>query len=372
MTTTDNSSDSPSATGLLAGREQLGRWAARIRPLDPALDPPILARLDSLTKPLGSLGRIEEVAFQYARLHRSVSPPEVRGSCAVFAADHGIVAAGVSAYPQAVTREMVLNFVRGGAAISVLSGTHDFVLTVVDVGVNADLSNISGVLHRKVAPGTRNFLNEPAMTPDEALRALQVGVEVALSSVAGGATLLLAGEMGIGNTTASSALAAALLRLPPEELTGSGTGLSPEGRNAKIRVIEAALSRYRPLLSSSLDWLCAVGGLEIAALAGYMIGGAVAGVPVVLDGFITGAAALTATFLVPEVRPWLLASHMSQEPGHRRILETLKLFPLLSLDLRLGEGSGAAMAYPLIRSAVALYLRMATFGEAQVSQATGA
>lgn len=350
-------------------RAPLSWWAREIRPVDPGFDAAIRYRLDHLTKPLGSLGRLEEIAFWYARIHGSDRPPAPKGFCAVFAADHGVTAAGVSAYPSSVTREMVLNFVRGGAAISVLSQIHGIDLKVVDVGVDGDLAEIPGILHRKVARGTRNFSIEPAMLPADGIRAMEVGMELAELATQSGATLLLTGEMGIGNTTASSALAAALLRYPPEELTGLGTGLTPDAHRHKIQVIEAALSRYRPLLASPLDWLFAVGGLEIAALAGFIIGGAVRRIPVVLDGFITGAAALVAVTVIPEVRPYLMASHMSIEPGHRRILDHLGLSPLLSLDLRLGEGSGAALAYPLVSSAVELYNRMATFEEAKVSEA---
>lgn len=350
-------------------RPPLSWWAREVTVVDGGFDAAIRYRLDHLTKPLGSLGRLEEIAFWYARIHGSDRPPAPKGFCAVFAADHGVTAAGVSAYPSSVTREMVLNFVRGGAAISVLSRTHGLDLKVVDVGVDGDLSGVEGVTHRKVARGTRNFAVEPAMTPTDGIRAMEAGMEMANLAADSGATLLLTGEMGIGNTTASSALASALLRYPPEELTGLGTGLTPEGHRKKIQVIEGALSRYRPLLASPLDWLWAVGGLEIAALAGFIIGGAVRKIPVILDGFITGAAALVAVTVIPEVRPYLLASHMSLEPGHRRILEHLGLSPLLSLDLRLGEGSGAALAYPLVASAVELYNRMATFEEAKVSEA---
>lgn len=358
----------PETNGESSLRPPLSWWAREIRAVDPGFDAAIRYRLDHLTKPLGSLGRLEEIALWYARVHGSDRPPAPKGFCAVFAADHGITASGVSAYPQSVTREMVLNFVRGGAAISVLSRIHGIELKVVDVGVNGDLGGMAGILHRKIAHGTRNFALEPAMLPTDGIRALEVGMEMADLARDSGATLLLTGEMGIGNTTASSALASALLHHPPEELTGLGTGLSPEGRKRKIQVIEEALLRYRPLLASHLDWLFAVGGFEIAALTGFMIGGAIRRIPVILDGFITGVAALAAVSLIPGVRPYLLASHMSLEPGHRRVLEHLGLSPVLSLDLRLGEGSGAALAYPIVLSAVELYNRMATFGEANVSE----
>ena len=347
----------------------LDAWSRRVGPIDPGFDAAIKDRLDHLTKPLGSLGRLEDVAFWYARLHGSDRPPAPRGACVVFAGDHGVTAEGVSAYPSSVTREMVLNYLRGGAAISVLSRTHGFSLSIVDVGVDGDLSGAEGLIHRKVARGTKNFRREPAMAPRDGIRALEVGMEMADRSAKAGATLLLTGEMGIGNTTSSTALAAALLRRPPEELAGTGTGLSPEGRRKKIRVVEESLAVYRPLLSSPLDWMCAVGGFEIAALTGFIIGGAVRRIPVILDGFITTTAALLAVELIPGVRPWLLASHMSLEPGHRHLLEHLGLAPLLALDLRLGEGSGAAVAYPLVVSAVELYNRMATFSEASVSEA---
>lgn len=347
----------------------VSHWAREVRPIDPGFDPAIRYRLDHLTKPLGSLGRLEEVALWYARLHGSDRPPAPKGTCVVFAADHGITAEGVSAYPSSVTRQMVLNYLGGGAAISVLSRIHGFTLKIVDVGVDGDLDGLPDLVHRKVRRGTRNFIKEPAMMPAEGIRAMEAGMEMAVQAAESGATLLLTGEMGIGNTTAASALAAALLRHPPEDLTGTGAGLTQDGKLHKIRVIDEALARYRPLLASPMDWLFSVGGLEIAALTGFIIGGAVRRIPVVLDGFITGAAALAAVTLIPEVRPWLLASHMSQEPGHRRVLEHMGLSPLLFLGLRLGEGSGAALAYPLVVAAVELYNQMATFEEAKVAQA---
>lgn len=327
----------------------------------------ILSHWNRLTKPPGSLGRLEALAQWYGVVHGTSHLPTPKTIVCVFAADHGITQAGVSAYPSVVTQEMVKNFSEGGAAINVLTRSLDVGLEVVDVGVQGDLSGIPGILHRKVAPGTRNFLSEPAMFPEVGLKAMAVGRERAHCLVAEGYKLLVTGEMGIGNTTASSALAAALLPMPPEEVTGRGTGVNDESYRLKIRVIEEALMRYRHLMATPLDWLWAVGGLEIAAIVGFIVGAAEKRTPVVLDGLITTAAALVAVRLDKRLSGFLLAGHEGVEPGHRRILEALSLDPVLRLGLRLGEGTGGVMAAQIVRSAVILYQEMATFEAAKVS-----
>jgi nicotinate-nucleotide--dimethylbenzimidazole phosphoribosyltransferase len=327
----------------------------------------IRAHWDLLTKPKGSLGKLESIGTWFGLIHGKDRLPEPHCCVCVFAADHGVTEAGVSAYPSAVTREMVRTFTSGGAAINVLTRRLGLRLEVVDVGVNGDLSGWTGVVHRKVAAGTKNFLEEPAMLPETGLAAMEVGRDMAHALIGQGVTLLVPGEMGIGNTTSSSALAAALLLMPPEEVTGRGTGLDDSSYRKKIRVIENAVGIYTPLMATSLDWLWAVGGLEIAAIAGFIIGAAEKRTPVVLDGLITSAAALVVYKLFPEISSYLLAGHVGHEPGHRKILDAMGLDPLLNLDLRLGEGTGGALAASLVRSSVCLYNEMATFESAQVS-----
>jgi nicotinate-nucleotide--dimethylbenzimidazole phosphoribosyltransferase len=322
---------------------------------------------DHLTKPAGSLGQMESLAVWFGLVHGTSRLPEPRTAVCVFAGDHGVTRAGVSAYPSSVTREMVKNFAEGGAAICVLTRQFGMGLSVVDVGVDGDLSGLSGVIHRKVASGTRNFLEEPAMTPEEGLKAMEAGREMAHRLVDDGYRILVAGEMGIGNTTAASALVAALLSLPGEVVTGRGTGVDDSVFRNKVRVVEEALLKYRALLLTPLDWLWAVGGLEIAAMTGFMIGAAERRTPVVLDGLITSSAALVACRLEKGMSAYLLAGHQSQEPGHRPILDEIGLSPLLNLDLRLGEGTGGALAAHLVMTAVRLYQEMATFESAQVS-----
>lgn len=332
-----------------------------------------LARLDCLTKPLGSLGRLESVAAQVAAI-RQADPALPLGKAAyVFAADHGITTEGVSAYPSAVTRQMVLNFLAGGAAVSVLARLHDVALHIVDVGVDAEFDGVDGLLHRKVAKGTRNMLHEPAMTDEELSQALSVGGELADEAASAGHALLAIGEMGIGNTTAASAIACALTGSPAALTTGRGTGLDEQSRERKAAVVEAILLRHfaNQPAASPLDILRCVGGLEIAAMTGMMLSAARNRMVIVADGFISTAAAALAVALEPNVRGYILIGHRSEEPGHRLLLDLLKLSPLLALDMRLGEASGAVLAMPVIESAIALYSQMATFASAGVSEATG-
>lgn len=326
------------------------------------------ARQDQLTKPQGSLGRIETLAVELAALQRADRPTLARVPVIVFAGDHGVVAQGVSAFPSEVTVQMLHNFAHGGAAISVLARELGLPLRLVDAGTRGS-QPIAGVHADKPCLGTRDFSVEAAMDEDELAHALAAGRRAV--EAAGDADLFVFGEMGIGNTTAASALACALADLPLEELVGAGTGLQGDRIAHKQRVIADALALHRPHIAAhpqpAREALRRVGGLEIAAMAGAMIAAAQRGVPVLVDGFIVSAAALAAVRLQPEARPWLLFSHQSAERGHARVLAALEARPLLQLDLRLGEGSGAALAVPLLRLACALHAGMATFAEAAVS-----
>ncbi len=339
-----------------------------IPPLDEAARAAVLARQDRLTKPRGSLGRLETLSAALAAMQGTPQPRLRHKGVLVMAGDHGVTAAGVSAYPSEVTAQMVLNFVRGGAAISVLARQMGARLRVVDVGVAAEIPPHPHIYARKVRAGTANMLTEPAMRLDEARAALAVGAEVVAAEHAQGLDVLALGDMGIGNTTAAAALAAVFTGRSPAELVGRGTGLDDEGLQRKIRVVEAVLARHRPQAQAPLDTLAAVGGLEIAALAGAMLAAAERRIPVLLDGYIVTAAALVAVALQPRVRDYLIAAHASAETGHRWMLAFLGLEPLLRLDLRLGEGTGAVLALPLLEAAVRLLQEMATFDEAGVSE----
>lgn len=336
----------------------------RVRPVDLALYESALERHDTLTKPPGSLGRLEPLGARLAALQGTLKPRIGKRAVAVFAADHGVTAAGVSAYPKSVTAAMVRNFLAGGAAINALAGAAQAELLVVDVGVEADLPAHPRLVSRKIAPGTKNMLTAPAMTGAEVEEALNVGSEVARALIANGATLLAGGEMGIGNTTAAAALTAFLTGSSPSEVTGRGTGLDDAGLARKVAVIEKVLMRHHAGLTGPLDALERLGGLEIAALTGFYVGAASARVPIVLDGFISTSAALVAVRLEPAVGDYLFASHLSQERGHRVQLGALGLESLFDLELRLGEGSGAVLAFGMLEGAAAVLAGMATFDEA--------
>lgn len=326
------------------------------------------ARHASLTKPPGSLGRLEPLVVRLAALQGMERPRVDPAWIAVFAGDHGVAAEGVSAFPQAVTGEMLRNFARGGAAISVLAHELGAHLEVVDLGTVNDPGDLPGVRRERIAPATANFCSQPAMSVAQLDTALAAGRDSVAAAQAAGARLYIGGEMGIGNTTAAAALASALLRLPPEWLVGAGTGLDAQGIAHKGAVVARALA-WHAGEHSPLEWLRRVGGFEIAALSGACIAAAQAGLPVLVDGFIVSVAALAAVRIHPGVRDWLLFSHRSQENGHGAVLDALSADPLLDLGLRLGEGSGAALALPLLRLACALHANMATFEEAGVSEA---
>jgi nicotinate-nucleotide--dimethylbenzimidazole phosphoribosyltransferase len=325
-------------------------------------------RLDRLTKPQGSLGRLEELAVQYCAITGECKPAVPRAMVFTFAADHGVVDEGVSAYPRDVTAQMVLNFLRGGAGVNVLARHAGVEVRVIDIGVAHEFGTVAGLIDRKLMRGTHNMLRAAAMDRPTAERALVIGIELAADAVRHGIGLIGTGEMGIGNTTASAAIAAVMTGAAVEEVTGLGTGIDEQGRARKVSVIEKALTRHRPDPQDALDVLSKVGGLEIAGMAGLILGGAAARVPVVLDGFIAGAAALIAVGLQPRCRPYLIASHRSVERGHRVLLDRLGLKPLFDLDLRLGEGTGACLGMGVVRAAIKILTEMATFDEAGVSE----
>lgn len=323
--------------------------------------------LDGKTKPRRSLGRLEDVACRIAAMRGDERPALPDKAIVVMAADHGVAAEGVSAYPQEVTRQMLLNFARGGAAINVLARQAGARLVVVDMGVAGEPVTVGGVVARRIAPGTRSMLRGPAMTREQAIRALEAGIALARDLAASGVTLVGTGEMGIGNTTAASALVAVLADVPVERATGRGTGVDDAAWAHKVGVIRAAIAANRPDRDDALDVLAKLGGFEIAGLAGLMLGAAAARVPVVLDGLIASAAALVAVRLAPRVRGFLLASHRSVEPGHAPLLDALGLVPLLDLELRLGEGTGAALALGIIEAALRILHEMASFTDAGVA-----
>jgi nicotinate-nucleotide--dimethylbenzimidazole phosphoribosyltransferase len=340
----------------------------RIHQPDPRLLAQAQARIDRLTKPIGSLGRLEELAARYVMITGETKPKVPKGAVFTFAADHGVTVEGVSAYPSAVTPQMVLNFLRGGAGVNVLARHVGVEVRVVDIGVAFDFEAASGLIHRKVMSGTNNLLMEPAMSPVQAEQAIQVGIELAAEAAQQGIGLIGTGEMGIGNTTASSAIAAVITRQPVSEVTGRGTGIDDASHARKIDVIQRALDLHRLDSTNVVEVLAKVGGLEIGGLAGLMLGSAAARIPVVLDGFIAGAAALIAVGLQPRCKDYLIASHRSVERGHQAILDQLRLKPLFDLDLRLGEGTGACLGMSLVFAAIKILTEMATFDEAGVSE----
>jgi nicotinate-nucleotide--dimethylbenzimidazole phosphoribosyltransferase len=324
-----------------------------------------IVRQAQLTKPTGALGRLEQLAIELAGLQATEQPRAARVPIIIFAGDHGIVAQGVSAYPQAVTIAMMANFASGGAAISVLARELGSSLEVVDAGTLAQ-EQLPGIVTDKPCNGTRDFSVAPALTPSELAFAFEAGQRAVARAATSQPDLLIFGEMGIGNTTTSAAMAASLLGVSAEEIAGSGTGIDAAGRAHKARVIDAAIAHHGVAGAAPEKILCAVGGLEIAAICGAIIAAAQRRIPVLIDGFIVSVAALAATRLNPSCQPFLLPSHQSAEQGHRLVLRALNVQPLISLDLRLGEGSGAAIALPLVRLACSLHNGMATFAQANV------
>jgi nicotinate-nucleotide--dimethylbenzimidazole phosphoribosyltransferase len=365
---------------VTTGETMIRRVVEEVVAVGPLAEPAMTVTrraLDSLTKPLGSLGRLEGLAIWLAGVTGDPRATVRRRAIVVAAADHGVTAQGVSAYPSEVTAQMVANFLDGGAAINVLAALVGADVTVVDVGVAAEIPRASAerggggrLAARRIRRGTADFSVAPAMTRAEAVETVTVGLDVVRDLQRDGVELIGIGEMGIGNTTAASAVAAAMTGVNAASVTGLGTGIDDATRSRKVAVIERALELHRPEPGDALGVLGAVGGLEIGALTGVILGAAAARIPVVLDGFITGAAALLASRLAPEVVTRLLAAHRSLEPGHRVVLDRLGLEPVLDLQLRLGEGTGAALAFGLIDAAVAIRDGMATFESASVSGPT--
>ena len=345
-------------------------WQTPPPALDVAAGAAAAARWDRLTKPPGSLGRLEQTVTRLAAQQGRTTPCLDRVHIAVFAADHGVAAQGVSAYPQAVTAQMLANFAGGGAAIAVLARHLGASLAIIDVGTVHAIHPMPGVLDRRVAPGTADFTQAPAMTPAQAEAALAVGAECINAAAAAGAELFIGGEMGIGNTTAATALGCALLGEAPAALVGRGTGVDAAGLARKCAAVAQALARHCAEDRTPFEILCRLGGLELTALAGAYLAAAQQRLPVLVDGFIATAAALIAVRLNPGVADWLHFAHRSAEPGHARLLAALGSDALLDLDLRLGEGSGAALALPLLRAACTLHGEMATFAAAGVSDAS--
>jgi len=350
--------------------EELRRLIDSIPPPDGAAAAKTRMRLDQLTKPQGSLGKLEDLAIQLAAITGDPFPSAERRAVIVMAGDHGVCDEGVSAYPQEVTAQMVRNFLEGGAAVNVLARQARAEVVCVDVGMKSGLDH-PGLVQRNVRRGTDNFARGPAMSRCEALMAIGAGVRVVDDLAERGYGLLATGEMGIGNTTASAALMAVLAGVDPGEAAGRGTGLDDEGLRRKIEVIRTAIRANEPDPADPLDALAKVGGLEIAGLVGVMLACAARRLPVVLDGFISCAAALVALRLAPAAKPCLIASHLSAEHGHRRLLEELGLSPLLHLDMRLGEGTGAVLCFHLIDAALAALKEMATFDSAGVFRRDG-
>lgn len=341
---------------------------AQIKPVNTELLAQAQIRLDNKTKPPGSLGRLEEFARRVVAISGNPEPDLTKKVVFTFAGDHGVTEEGVSLYPREVTPQMVLNFLAGGAGINVLARHVGAEVRVVDVGVDCDFTDIVGLIHKKIARGTKNFAKGPAMTTEETLAALTVGIELARKCRAEGVGLVGTGEMGIGNTTPSSAIVAAISGIPVQKLTGRGTGIGDEALANKIRVIEQGLALNKPDPANPLDVLAKVGGLEIAAIAGLVLGCAANSIPVVIDGFISTAGALIASELHPNVRDYIFAAHKSVEIGHTFMLDRIDVRPILDLDFRLGEGTGAALAMTLIEAGVKVLKEMATFEQAGVSQ----
>ncbi|MFC4596653.1 nicotinate-nucleotide--dimethylbenzimidazole phosphoribosyltransferase [Cohnella hongkongensis] len=341
--------------------------AERIRPLDDGAMREAQAHLDSLTKPPGSLGKLEAVARQAAGVAGEMAPDLSRKAVVVMAGDHGVCEEGVSAFPAEVTPQMVLNFLNGGAAVNVLARHAGADVVCVDIGVNAELSH-PRLVSRKIRCGTGNIAAGPAMSREEATSAIRVGCDVAAELAEAGTRVFATGEMGIGNTTPSAAIGVALGGLTPEQAVGRGTGIDDGRLLHKRRVVERALAVNAADPNDPLDVLAKLGGLEIAGLVGVILGAAAHRSLVVIDGFISSAAALIASRLVPACTPYMLASHLSQEQGHGSLLKAIGLSPMIHMDMRLGEGSGAALVFPLLDAAGRIMREMATFESAGVSR----
>lgn len=338
-----------------------------IPPIDETAAALARRRQSQLTKPAGALGQLENLSIRLAGITADPRPRFNHKQVILMAADHGVALEGVSAYPPEVTAQMVMNILHGGAAVNVLARQAGAQVTLVDIGVAVDIPSEPDLVVRKLAYGTASFLHGPAMSRRLAEQAVQVGMDIANRKIDQGCDLLATGDMGIGNTTPSAAITAVLTGLPVEQVTGRGTGLDDAGLSRKIDVIQSAIALNQPDPGDALDVLAKIGGYEIGGLAGVMLAAAARRVPVVVDGFISGAAALIADGLNPQAKNYFLASHQSVEIGHKAIWNKLGLQPLLNLDMRLGEGTGAVLAFHLVEAAVRILDEMATFDEAGVS-----
>ncbi len=345
---------------------RLQSFVERIRPPDPAFADQARARQAQLVKPPGSLGQLEALATRMAAIQATERPQAHPRAIVVFCADHGVCAEGVSAFPSRITHQHLRNFVEGGAAIAVLAKLTQSELVICDVGVDADVSDLPGIRHGKIRRGSRNFASEPAMTAEESAGAIQFGFETVCELAERGVRAIAIGEMGIGNTTAAAAITAALTRQPPEAVTGRGSGLSAAGVARKAGVIRRALERHQPRADDPLDILAKVGGFDLAAMCGAFLGCAAQGCVAVADGFVSTAAAALAIACAPAAREFMTFGHRSSEPGHQFLLSLLEATPILQLDMRLGEASGAALAFSILDAACRLHAGMATFAEARM------
>ncbi|HEY8097274.1 MAG TPA: nicotinate-nucleotide--dimethylbenzimidazole phosphoribosyltransferase [Methylobacter sp.] len=338
-----------------------------IPPLASTLNAALQSKIDQKTKPRGSLGQLETLALQIGRIQNSLTPSLNKPSVLIFAGDHGIVEAGVSAYPQTVTRQMIANFLAGGAAISVFARQHNIDLLIVDAGVNADLTSHPKLIDAKIGKGTQNFLTLPAMTAEECAKALQAGADHVLRQHQNGCNCIGFGEMGIGNSSSAALLMHRLTGLSLVRCVGRGTGLNDAQLQHKVIVLQRSLNLHRAV-TETLDVLATFGGFEIAMMVGAYLKAAELGMLILVDGFIAGTALLVAQKLHPHVLDYCIFSHVSSEQGHQALLHQFNAKPLLNLELRLGEGSGIALAYPLVQSAVVFLNEMATFAEAGVDR----
>ncbi len=338
----------------------------KISAISTALDGAIWKKLDAQARPDRSLGRLEELAFRVARIQGTVSPGIKGKTIFTFAGDHGVAEEGVSAFPQEVTHEMVANFIRGGASVNVIAEFYGIDVSVVDIGVKGDFVGMAELIQRKVAHGTRNFVKEPAMTEAEALRAIETGVDLVTEKVKRGVNLFGTGDMGIANTTPSTAILCAVTGADPDEVTGRGTGIDDATLKRKRNIIRQGLAKQKPDGRDPLDILCKVGGFEIAGIAGEILGAALHRCPVVVDGFISTAGAMIAMLFEPAVKDYIFMAHQSQEPGHAEMIRWIGLKPLLDLEMRLGEGTGAAIAMNLVELSTHVLNDIASFEEAAV------
>ncbi|MFH1519544.1 MAG: nicotinate-nucleotide--dimethylbenzimidazole phosphoribosyltransferase [Candidatus Omnitrophota bacterium] len=347
--------------------QKLEKTIAKIEKIDYSLAEKTQKRLNNLTKPQGSLGRLEDLAKQIVEITKNENPLVKNKVIFTMVGDHGVVAEGVSAFPQEVTPQMVYNFIGGGAGINVLARHVGARVTIVDMGVATDLSSHPELIVKKINYGTKDMTKEPAMTREEAIKSIEAGIEVFEDEFEKGVDIVGTGDMGIGNTTPSSAITAVITGKAIEEVTGRGTGIDDKALAHKIEVINKAIEINKPNPKDALDVLAKVGGFEIGGLTGVILGAAAKRIPVVIDGFISGAAALIAYQLEPKVKSYMIAAHCSVEKGHKKVLDFMGLKPILDLNLRLGEGTGAALAINIIEAGVKILTQMATFQDAGVS-----